>query len=185
MRSTPRGPAGLRERCWQLVRATLVSFSLAAGACAPAPPPSALVIVVDTLRADRLGCYGHARDTSRQLEHGVVANLAIGVGQGQHHDLARAIDANQRSARELDLDALVAAGAQAVARQDRRVDVRAVESEVGLPGLGALDGEPVLVSADAAEVAGGIAVGLGGVLRLGQAQAGHQQRKAPGQQPAN
>lgn len=40
-------------------------------ACAPAAPPAGgpvVLVVVDTLRADRLGAYGHARDTSPELD---------------------------------------------------------------------------------------------------------------------
>ena len=34
----------------------------------PRPPPSVVLIVVDTLRADHLGCYGYDRDTSPRLD---------------------------------------------------------------------------------------------------------------------
>lgn len=51
--------------------ATLLLAGLAA-ACgsSPSPPPRPHVVLwlVDTLRADRLGCYGHARDTSPRLD---------------------------------------------------------------------------------------------------------------------
>ena len=33
-----------------------------------APQPNLLLVVVDTLRADNLGIYGHARDTSPRLD---------------------------------------------------------------------------------------------------------------------
>ena len=33
----------------------------------PTPPPDVLLIVVDTLRADHVGCYGHDRDTSPNI----------------------------------------------------------------------------------------------------------------------
>jgi arylsulfatase A-like enzyme len=33
-----------------------------------APPPNILLIAVDTLRADRLGCYGYARETSPHID---------------------------------------------------------------------------------------------------------------------
>jgi arylsulfatase A-like enzyme len=55
-----------------------LALVLATGACSAEkgpvePPPSAappdiLVIVADTVRADRLGCYGYARDTSPHLD---------------------------------------------------------------------------------------------------------------------
>jgi arylsulfatase A-like enzyme len=35
---------------------------------ASAPPPNVLVIVIDTLRADHLGCYGYARPTSPAID---------------------------------------------------------------------------------------------------------------------
>ncbi len=39
------------------------------GGCGPAPDPPSLVLVsLDTLRADRLGCYGYQRDTSPNLD---------------------------------------------------------------------------------------------------------------------
>lgn len=34
----------------------------------PAKPPNVLLIVVDTLRADHLGCYGYARNTSPRID---------------------------------------------------------------------------------------------------------------------
>jgi len=51
--------------------AGLLACGLALGACKPAapqPPPNLLLIVVDTLRADRLGCYGAQRDTTPALD---------------------------------------------------------------------------------------------------------------------
>jgi len=47
------------------------ALALALFACAPAcggDRPSVLVITVDTLRADRLGCYGYARPTTPELD---------------------------------------------------------------------------------------------------------------------
>lgn len=35
---------------------------------APRPPPNLLLIVLDTLRADHLGCYGYARNTSPRID---------------------------------------------------------------------------------------------------------------------
>jgi hypothetical protein len=45
-------------------------LALALGGCAPRLEPTrgVLVISLDTLRADRLGCYGHGRDTSPFLD---------------------------------------------------------------------------------------------------------------------
>ncbi len=36
--------------------------------CGEAAPPNVLLIVVDTLRADHVGCYGHRRDTSPAVD---------------------------------------------------------------------------------------------------------------------
>jgi len=70
-----------------LSRSTLVAGALALGACAggPAaespPRPNVLVVLVDTLRADRLSLYGYGRETSPHLdrfarERGVVFRSA-------------------------------------------------------------------------------------------------------------
>ena len=46
---------------------------LAAGACRkpPAPPPNIVLVTIDTLRADRLGCYGR-----RQAETPAIDRVA-------------------------------------------------------------------------------------------------------------
>src|SRR5881628_4005619 len=43
---------------------------VAAGSCFdPAPPrPNVILVVIDTLRADRLGCYGYPRPTSPNID---------------------------------------------------------------------------------------------------------------------
>lgn len=47
----------------------LVPAALLLAACGPgASRPNVLLITVDTLRADRLGCYGHARPTSPHVD---------------------------------------------------------------------------------------------------------------------
>jgi len=48
----------------------LLPMALAAAACAPdaSERPNLLLITVDTLRADHLGCYGYERDTSPNLD---------------------------------------------------------------------------------------------------------------------
>jgi arylsulfatase A-like enzyme len=64
--------AGVKR--WLSIRAALVVAVVALGACAggPAPDPPArpnvLVVLVDTLRADRLSLYGYERETSPALE---------------------------------------------------------------------------------------------------------------------
>jgi arylsulfatase A-like enzyme len=54
-----------------MARGTALTMALlaAVAGCAPSPPRSVVVVVVDTLRADRLGAYGYAeRATSPQLD---------------------------------------------------------------------------------------------------------------------
>ncbi len=54
-----------------MVRALLVAgvvAALALGCGRGAPPPNIVLIVIDTLRADHLGCYGYIRDTSPVLD---------------------------------------------------------------------------------------------------------------------
>ena len=44
--------------------------ALALGACSPPaePPPGVLLLMIDTLRADRLGCHGSGRETSPAID---------------------------------------------------------------------------------------------------------------------
>ncbi len=44
-------------------------FILLATACNRPPPISVVLITIDTLRADHLGCYGYDRNTSRNIDH--------------------------------------------------------------------------------------------------------------------
>src|SRR5574341_100625 len=47
----------------------LLATVLALCACGPAPSrPNVLLITIDTLRADRLGCYGYSRGTSPHID---------------------------------------------------------------------------------------------------------------------
>ncbi|MGH0030260.1 MAG: sulfatase [Myxococcota bacterium] len=53
------------------LRATLLCAALALGACAPQAPTAprhVVLISIDTLRADHLGCYGYPRPTSPHLD---------------------------------------------------------------------------------------------------------------------
>ncbi|MBW2287471.1 MAG: sulfatase [Deltaproteobacteria bacterium] len=52
------------------IRAPLLALAaLTSAACsAPAPPPNVVMIVIDTLRADRLGSYGYSRPTSPNID---------------------------------------------------------------------------------------------------------------------
>ncbi len=62
-----RPAAAARPR--SLRRSALLLTAALTGACASKPvPPSFLVITIDTTRADRLGCYGYARDTSPTID---------------------------------------------------------------------------------------------------------------------
>src|SRR6185295_4580364 len=50
----------------------LVSVSLLAAACAPdrhpGAPPNVVLLVLDTVRSDHLGCYGYGRPTSPGID---------------------------------------------------------------------------------------------------------------------
>jgi len=55
--------------CSRLHGAVAVLLALAGACGGDAPrPPSVLLVTLDTTRADHLGCYGHARDTSPRLD---------------------------------------------------------------------------------------------------------------------
>jgi arylsulfatase A-like enzyme len=60
--------------CTNLFLALLSLFALGLGGCAqetetnPESPPPVILIDIDTLRADHLGCYGYSRDTSPHLD---------------------------------------------------------------------------------------------------------------------
>lgn len=52
--------------------------ALALGGCsAPQPPPNLLLVVVDTLRADRLGVYGYDEETSPHIDALAASGLRI------------------------------------------------------------------------------------------------------------
>ncbi len=64
------------------VRVLVIVAALAAAACAEAPRPrSAILVLLDTLRADRLGATGHRRPTTpaldRLAERGVLFEQVI------------------------------------------------------------------------------------------------------------
>ena len=60
----------VRGGCRTLVIAALVAVACGCGAPAPhqVPPSNLLLITLDTLRADHLGCYGYPRPTSPALD---------------------------------------------------------------------------------------------------------------------
>jgi arylsulfatase A-like enzyme len=58
-----------RRPCAGIPRVVLLLAGLlAAAGCARAPRPSAVLITIDTLRADHLGCYGYAPPTSPHID---------------------------------------------------------------------------------------------------------------------
>ncbi len=62
---------GVRRRASRrLVLAVALAAAgvVASGCRSPQPPPSVLLVVVDTLRADHLGLYGHVRETTPHLD---------------------------------------------------------------------------------------------------------------------
>ena len=61
--------SGVRARAALVARFLLVGVVPALAACGSAPrPPNLILISIDTLRADRLGCYGYARPTTPFLD---------------------------------------------------------------------------------------------------------------------
>ncbi|MFH1571481.1 MAG: sulfatase [Gemmatimonadota bacterium] len=48
--------------------ALVVAAGLATGCQRPDPRPNVVIVLMDTLRPDRLGCYGHDRDTSPTVD---------------------------------------------------------------------------------------------------------------------
>ena len=59
----------MRRPCAGMPRVVLLLAGLfAAAGCGRAPRASAVLITIDTLRADRLGCYGYARPTSPHID---------------------------------------------------------------------------------------------------------------------
>ena len=66
--ATPRSPMGWGARfvCrWMMIPVLVFSLTCSEGGD---PPPNVLLISIDTLRADRLGCYGHRAPTSPFLD---------------------------------------------------------------------------------------------------------------------
>jgi len=51
-----------------ILLAVAVALVLVASACSRAPRPSVVLITIDTLRPDRLGCYGYDRKTSPHID---------------------------------------------------------------------------------------------------------------------
>ncbi len=59
------------------IPATILLAALAAGGCSRSAPPNVLLLVIDTLRADRLGCYGYFRDTSPRIDRLAAESLVF------------------------------------------------------------------------------------------------------------
>ncbi|RMH03702.1 MAG: hypothetical protein D6702_05280 [Planctomycetota bacterium] len=66
-----------------VVTAAQPSSSKAAAATAPAGTPNVLMIVIDTLRADHLGCYGYGQDTSPRLDALAAGGLRFAAAYAQ------------------------------------------------------------------------------------------------------
>lgn len=65
----PTRPAGVVGACARVARAAAAAAVLLAAACGAAPrPTSVLLVTVDTLRPDHLGCHGYTRPTSPALD---------------------------------------------------------------------------------------------------------------------
>src|SRR3954469_6483164 len=58
-------------RCWSRVLLALVLVSSASGQTKKPTPPNVVVITIDTLRADHLGCYGY-----KQIHTAAIDGLA-------------------------------------------------------------------------------------------------------------
>src|SRR5467141_2264274 len=68
--SSRRTALGTPANAWRLTRLLLLLLVPAFGACGRASPrTSLLLITIDTLRADHLGCYGYRRPTSPHIDH--------------------------------------------------------------------------------------------------------------------
>ncbi|HKJ24852.1 MAG TPA: sulfatase [Myxococcota bacterium] len=72
-RAPQAGRPSARERSRRAVRRLAAGLALATaagcgGEAPPAPPPNLVLISIDSLRADRLGCYGAERDTSPAID---------------------------------------------------------------------------------------------------------------------
>ena len=61
-------PIGGRRRTPALAAAVALTL-LATGCGEPAPRPGVILVSVDTLRPDHLGCYGYPRPTSPRIDH--------------------------------------------------------------------------------------------------------------------
>ena len=64
-----RGPLKMTLRkAWPPAVSAIVLIAASFACTRPAKPPNVLLIVVDTLRADHLGCYGYSRNTSPNID---------------------------------------------------------------------------------------------------------------------
>ena len=67
--------------CTGLPLACFVALLILGGGCRETGPPNLVLISIDSLRADRLGCYGAERDTSPSMDrlaaHGVRFETAV------------------------------------------------------------------------------------------------------------
>ena len=78
----------------------LALIGMGTGSCA-AGDPNVVLVVVDTLRADRLGCYGYETDTSPAIDE--LARARQSATHGLRRWCRRAAAGERRSNRRLDV----------------------------------------------------------------------------------
>jgi arylsulfatase len=61
-------PAGPRRRSAGAAALAAAALTAVLAACAPPPRPSIVLVTIDTLRADHLGCYGYGRPVSPRID---------------------------------------------------------------------------------------------------------------------
>jgi len=98
---------------------------------APDPPSTLILVTIDTLRADHLGCYGYVRDTSPRIDRlageGVVYERAFSHAPNTHPSLATIMTGEPLAAFDhLALKDFVAPGTETLAERMRRRGYRSI-----------------------------------------------------------